>query len=295
MPTWFRNFIGFVILWLILLLGLNYMKIKESFSDYLPMPASWSGDELNEVNQGQAPWLHYTIHQSNISDPVIKYKNAYYYEMTNGDYENALKSIFSMKTCNTLTQALDKSVWTDAMKPSDITKSAWAGVYEQWITEFTKIINDSSELKLPGDSSKIQVVHDRWIAAYYHISDPTLLRIDMEVLLYRFGKPHGKHVSMSVIAKKREVEGLFATTNDWYYTVVAIEVLGIVPEDQIAIHPVIANNPFDAPEMAYKEDPKTFENIIVPPASEVLSEIQRRSALNVATAETMKKLKEIPS
>lgn len=293
MPSWFQKFLGWVLAWIVLIVGIHYVTLKESFVGTLRSPSPWSGEELTEVNKGQAPWLHSSIHQSNISDPVIKYKHAYYYEMTNQEYESALKTLFSMKSCNTLAQALEKSQWTDAMNPGEITKSTWAGVYEQWMKEFTKAVNASIELKLSGDASKIQVVHDRWIAAYFHVTDPTLLRIDMEVLLYRYGKPHGKHVSMSIIAKRKEADGIFASTNDWHFTVVAIEVLGIVPEDQIAIHPVVANNPFDAPEMSYEEDPKTFENTIIPPGSEVLAEIRRRTALNVATAEAKKKLGDV--
>lgn len=278
MTPWIQRFLAFTILWVVLLLAIHIMNVfsnkKEKFLD-----APWNRDELAYVNKGQAPWLHYAIHQSNISDPIIKYKNAYYYEMPNEEYENALKHAFALKSCNALTQALRKAEWSDAKKPSEVLGSRWVGVYEQWLAEFTQTINAAPELKLTGDTTAIQVVHDRWIAVHTHVNDPTLLRMDIEVILYRMGKPHGKHVSMSVIAKRMGDEGKFATT------VVAIEILGVVPEDQIALFPVVASNPFDPPEMAYNE------NItIVPSGTEVLQELQRRSSQNVATFLTQQKL-----
>lgn len=282
----------FAIFWLGVKFILAYLGRPESFLGDAP----WNEDNtpLEYVNKGKSPWLHHSVHYSNISDPVIKYKNAYYYEMSNEEYEKALKQIFFMKKCDSLQLALQSTEWSGKLNPRTVTDAIWVGVYDQWLSEFTRTLNESLELKLSAtDNVEIQVVHDRWISAYTHRTDPSLLRMDIEVILYRFGKPYGKHVSLSVIAKKKEPDGMFATTNDWYYTVVAIEIVGVVPEDQIAIFPVVANNPFDPEQMPYGEDPASFENTIVPPGQDVLKEIQRRAALNVATAETQKKLGEI--
>lgn len=289
-----KRFLLLTTVWILFLVAIGWRR-TEAFQGYptSSSPASWSGEDLVHVNKGQSPWMRYAVHTSTLADPVIKYKNAYYYEMTNGEYETALKHIFSMETCNTLSQASQFSNWAKAQSPAELMGTAWSGVYEVWMAEFQRKLNDAAELKLPSDQTNIQVVHDRWISAYRHVTDTTLLRMDIEAILYRFGKPHGKHVSMSVIAKRTDSEGKFANPIDWNFAVVAMEILGIVPEDQIAIFPVVANNPFDPPELAYQEDAKTFENAIVPSGKEVLDEIRRRNALNVATFETKKKIGEI--
>jgi hypothetical protein len=288
--SWILRFLLLTAVWILFLVGIGWRR-HEMFQggtmNYptTSLPASWSGEELTDVNKGQSPWMRHAIHNSNISDPVIKYKNAYYYEMPNAEYEAALRQIFSVTT-------MPSCEWTKSQSPAEIMDAAWAGVYEAWMAWFGRTLHDAPELKLSGDQTEIQVVHDRWISAYRLVSDPMLLRMDVEVILYRFGKPHGKHVSMSVIAKRTESDGLFASPKDWEFSVVSMDILGVVPEDQIAIFPVVASNPFDPPEMAYSEDPRSFGNTIIPSGEEVLQEVRRRTALNVATYDTKKKLGE---
>lgn len=285
MDSWIRRFLFLTVAWILFVLWATSGRKKETFTDGAP----WKDADLSLVNKGKSPWLHYPIHHSTISDPVIKYKDAYYYEMSNHEYEIALKETFSMKQCNALASALNENEWTEEIQPSLITDTTWIGVYDEWLAKFTKDLVKSPFMQLPS-SSEIQVVHDRWMSARKHRTNPALLRMDVEVILYRFGKQHGKHVSLSVLANKKD-DAVFSTADVWSYTIVAIEVLGVVPEDQIALHPVIANNPFDPAEMTYNtEDPSSFANTIIPPGEEVLQEIQRRASVNVAIAETQKKV-----
>jgi hypothetical protein len=69
----------------------------------------------------------------------------------------------------------------------------------------------------------------------------------MELLLYRENKYQGKHVSVSCTAKHKLFSG-------WYINVVAVDIIGVVPEDQIALFPVDATNPFEIQQLLVDND-----------------------------------------
>jgi hypothetical protein len=190
-------------------------------------------------------------------DPYIKYKNAYYYEMPNQEFHKALVTVLNPQDDETMSE------WNDSIDPATLS-SMWRNTYDAWVTELTKRIEESKAFELTGSKERVQVVHDRWISAATHKTQSNLLRIDMETILYRYGTPHGKHVQISVMVNQKEDEPVT-------FTVLKADVVGIVPEDHIALFPVIASNPFDKNQMTYQEDPKTFSNTIIPPANEVLT------------------------
>ena len=135
-----------------------------------------------------------------------------------------------------------------AMYPSKVNDA-----YNACIATIDKKLNTSSAMALPGDpdmslpSSKIQVIHDLLKSYKVHVNEDSMYLLNIELLLYRENKYQGKHVSMSCIAKYKMFSG-------WYINVVAVDIIGVVPEDQIALFPVNASNPFDVSQFLVDND-----------------------------------------
>ena len=277
----FAKLIIFAGIWFVLITLLHRGNTYERFI------TAWN-DKLPYQNEGDQPWERYDVHNSIHDDPVIKYKNAFYYELSNADYENALKNTFKNEKCDVIQQALVKDAWRGPLQVNKgDTNSNIEKTYQQWMVAFEKELNGSSFLRLPNDiNTHIQIVHDRLIDMYVSKNNPTRIRIDMEAILYRNSKPHGKHVLLSVVTDVCEVNK--ACTNQ-SFNVVAVKLLGIVPEEQIAMYPVLANNPFDEVEMQYLENPSSFANSIVPDADNVINTLNRHIATYIRSAQSDEK------
>lgn len=257
-----------LVLWMCMFIILRCKK--ESF-EVVPY-----NHELLYQNNGDAPWLRYNVHQTLFDDPTIKYQNAYYYEYPNEKYKNAL--------INTMTQITQKmSVSNNWLPPStpDKLDETYQQVYDVWMNLFSKTVRMSPDLLLPNETSNnrtpIQVVHDRWISSQLHATEKQTIRMEIEIILYRNSKPHGKHIHMIVVAKNIDKQ--------WNFHTEVVHVMGIIPEDQIALFPVHAKNPFDKGEMKFLEDPNTFITSIIPPEQIVLQEIKKHNFLQRRFAE----------
>lgn len=233
-----------------------------------PFTVKALNEELKYENDGDAPWERYGVHQTIQDDPQIKYTNAHYYEYDNKEYQRRLKKTLD----NMSTPLVVSNTWATEQTP-DALNTTYQDMYTIWFTLFSSSVRNSEELLLPTETAlsrtPIQVVHDRWISAAVHKTELNTIRFDTEVILYRSSKPHGKHVRMSVVAKIVE--------KNWKFKVTQVEIVGIIPEDQIVLFPVKAQNPFDKGEMKYLEDPSSFATTIIPPAQVVLDTIKRQS------------------
>ena len=97
-------------------------------------------------------------------------------------------------------------------------------------------INNSKILNLPNDdnpATKIQIVHDILKRYKQNTDNPSYYLFEIELLLYREGKLQGKHFKFIVLS------------NNISINVIVIKLVGVVSEDNIGMHPVLANDDYN--------------------------------------------------
>ena len=200
-------------------------------------------------------WAHHEMRDSLEIDPKMhdtKYKKTYYYEHDNLTYENGLRKALTVP-CALVFNAIKTSNWSDSYNSLELGKQEQQDevyeAYQKCILYIYAKINTAGTLDLPGASASsppIQIVHDILKSFCIHLTEKSMYMIDMEVLLYRENKYHGKRVHLVCTAKK--------SRDSWQVNVVSLQLLGVVPEDQIALFPVVPQNPFDVQQMHVNED-----------------------------------------
>lgn len=135
----------------------------------------------------------------------------------------------------------------------DVSDAEVRSAYAACVSYVSKRLNASDALALPGSVSKhvpIQIVHDILRSYKVHLSSRSMYLIEIEALLYRENKYHAKHVNVTCVAKKQNL-------SDWIINVVAVRIVGVVPEDQIALFPVVASNPLESYMLRVEKDVET--------------------------------------
>lgn len=217
-----RVFLGSVICLFIIYLASG--KPKERFE------LAANEDEVY-VNKSDKPWEHHPIRSVAI-DLKTTNDTAYYYELDNAEYDLAITKTFQYP-CSKAPQFVNDSEWRIIKLGSDVRTA-----YDELIKFIINRLNVSDYMKLPSDNPnkrpKIQVVHDVLVQAKGHVTIPFKYIIQMEMILYREAKYHGKHVRVSAIVEydKRKKK--------WNCIVLEANVLGIVYEDNIGLFPVVA-------------------------------------------------------
>jgi hypothetical protein len=214
----------------------------------------YNGDILYSNPQGTYdPSKHHPINNSTAQDPKILYPNAYYYELDNLKYVNGLKKALSVP-CSLLADAVTQSNWSPSIDPKTlaVVSSQVIDAYNACITYVYTKINAAPSMVLPGDNpdkpSIIQVVHDILHGYKVHNGSDGMYLIDMELLLYRENKHHGKDVNMTCTAKQSK------NNDGWVVNVVALDLIGVVPEDDIGLFPVTPSNPFEVGQLKVDDD-----------------------------------------
>ena len=198
------------------------------------------------VGAGSDPWMHHKVQGSLPVDPKVIYPKAYYYEYDNTHYLSSLRVALATP-CVLLADAVKTDRWSNSYTIDALESSAQSEVvsaYQACVDDIKKHINASPALMLPGDiepddddapKNNIQVVHDILKSYKKHLTERQMYLIDIELLLYRENKFHGKHVKITCTAKK--------SFRGWFTNVIAVDLIGVVPEDQIGLFPVSASRP----------------------------------------------------
>lgn len=223
-------------------------KTKEGFD---PMA---SNAEWKQSNEGKMPWNRHPIHDSVPVDPQIRYPNAYYNELSNAEYEHGLRKLFQAP-CTTLNAARAQESKANYWRAGNFPPQSpyILDAYTAFLAWFKQILDSQgvAALRLPGEdpSQKLQIVHDRLMNYAVHLSrgegetDDDGIRLELEMILYRYGKYHGKHVRMVVLAHPRNKEKLSDFMQsphvlEWSFVVPVLSIEGVVYEDRIGLHPV---------------------------------------------------------
>ena len=201
------------IITVLILFCINIYQCLESF-------VSESNADILTKNKDKNIFNRHPINDSLPDNRIIKYKNAYYYEYDNIEYENKLKETFKKQKCYINDLKLNKWKTEKSIKIN----SLYQKIYDHIYTE----INNSIYLKHKNDNTEnnqIQIVHDV-INQYTFSSDNTTTFLDLDLILYRQSKNNGKHINLQIAIKNNDIN------------VFNIKVLGLVNEDKIHMYPV---------------------------------------------------------
>lgn len=240
--------------------------------------------DIWDVNRGTGddtdPWLRHSINGSVAVDPHVTFDRAYYYELDNARYTDGLRKALTV-SCSLIADAVNQSNWGESVsyRDRDIEGGAFAlpltipkadtssnnvsdtdtdkyvlSAYAACIDYISRKLNTSDALALPGDArpQPIQIVHDILSSYKVHRTENSMYLLVIELLLYRENKYHAKHVKVTCVAN--QPNHYFGSDSEWVVNVVAVTILGVVPEDQIALFPVIASNPRDVEQLLVAND-----------------------------------------
>jgi len=203
----------------------------------------FNGD-ISYSNKDDKPWNHHPVIGSlKVNTHIFKNTKAYYYEFDDKIYNNLLRKTFSLDLTETMPEVIDYSKWSDWIlattldNKTDNQSNNILSSYNNSLTFIQNTINNDLNFTLPGDaavndtSPPIQIVHDIFLRYKTHNTDPLKFILGIELILYRENKYHGKHIQTVVY------------NNNNIINVVAIGIIGNVPEDMIALYPIEPSNP----------------------------------------------------
>ena len=220
------------------------------------------------INTGNNPWEHHKVHRSIPDNPVVTFTNAYYYEFGNEEYLHNIKTALVVP-CDLLADAVLTSNWDKLIDPSTNTNNSNEKILQEVVDGYNNCliyiankINNSTSMILPGEKnietpSQIQIVHDIFKSYKIHTTSKSMYLIHLELILYRLSKYNGKHVELTCTAKKINTE--------WIIHVVAIRILGVVPEEDIALYPVIPSDNVNIEQLQVVNDVNKITAIINDP------------------------------
>lgn len=122
-----------------------------------------------------------------------------------------------------------------------------ADAYNLIIPWLLDTIQKSLYFKLPGDEpAPFQIIHDHWNSWATSGKVQGRVRYDLEIILYREAKYHGKHVGLKVVMEDKKVIG-----------VMDMKIIGIVYEDHFGLFPVSHTDKTDLnnQSMPFDDDP----------------------------------------
>ena len=256
-------------------LNTNYTEDKPNLCTDYNQPFSSNetiayNDDLLYTNTGNNPWEHHKVHNSIPDNPEVKFTNAYYYEFTNELYLENIKTALVVP-CDLLADAVLTSNWGDKIDPSIISVNSNESIqevvdgYNNCLLYIINKINNATSMILPGDihvktPSRIQIVHDIFKSYKIHTTSQSMYLIHMELILYRLSKYNGKHIEVTCTAKLID--------SNWIIHVVAIRILGVVPEQDIALYPVIPHDEQNVEQLQVVNDINKITAIIYDPKNE---------------------------
>ena len=229
-----RIIIVILIISIFIILSKNYVetfKNQDSDEQYKAY-----NTRLTYRNTGELPWERHEIYSSLPVDIKVKYKEAYFYEYGNDEYTLKLREIFN-NNCEKLIMVVEGTNWTKWQNSKNNNKpDILLSYYNKIYNYIYDTINNSKILNLPNDdnpATKIQIVHDILKRYKQNTDNPSYYLFEIELLLYREGKLQGKHFKFIVLS------------NNISINVIVIKLVGVVSEDNIGMHPVLANDDYN--------------------------------------------------
>lgn len=191
---------------------------------------------ISYLNIGDEPWNRHTITSSIPFDVSVNEntENVYYYEFDNDSYNKKLKELFK-SNCEELiiaTEGNKWSKWTNPKYKDRNEKLKLIMYYNNILTFVHNKLNTSNIMDLPGDKpqKEVQIVHDLMKRYRQNITHKHYYLFDIELICYREGKLHGKHIKLYVVSNGKKIN------------VIAIKIIGVISEDNIVLYPYMGND-----------------------------------------------------
>lgn len=206
---------------LVVLIAILWIRYKvEYFQDEEPHYQGYNAT-LQTTNLSTQLVDRHPMDTTILTDMKAKNEKAYNYELENKAYEEMLFKTFAIsRTC------LQDQDWGVVEPNNRVIPPTVTDAYEQAI----RVLAD--KLRVIGQP-KIQIVHDRLISYRRHKRFVSVW-MEIQTLLYREAKYHGKDVTFTVLADKNK--------GFWNIRILDAKVNGVVFEDKIALFPVQGND-----------------------------------------------------
>lgn len=262
---------------LILVSILLRMRNRETF--LIPLA---NNQVIPQTNPSDQVWDRHDIQDSYDMDDPMQYPNAYYNELPNREFQDALQKTFreEMILPNGAQWTPEILVDKDHIPPEPVI----AG-YKLLVPWVEKRLRASPHFRMPGDGSDpapFQIIHDHWNAWSKSTLHPNRYMYHVEMLVFREAKYHAKHVSLRMVTEGTTVLGILE-----------IRIMGIVFEDHFGLFPVTHSDKMDLeqPQLPVPMDPLVSYPSLMDDAT-IQAELDRR-AKDLARVEKIKKLYEV--
>ncbi len=276
MPTISIILIAIVLVLVSMLITL--LQKRDFFKDYLPIA---DNEVIPQKNVSDNVWERHSIEDSIPIDFKLEYPKAYYSELDNTAFLDALNKTFDGKKfmINGYEWYPEKVVNSMNVPPPEVLSGY--KIITKWLLD---TINASSNFRLEGDDpSPFQMIHDYWNTWSQSMPPKDYYKYNIDIVLYREAKFHAKHINLSVIIdiKTKNVIG-----------VTDISIKGTIIEDRFGLFPVVQSDKTDLENLNLPFDTDPLANY--PPLIDdtvVRAELKRRDTQN-ARAEKIKRLYE---
>lgn len=203
-------------------------------------------------------------------DPVTRYPKAYYHELNNTAFEEALRTVLSIPSEGSV--GFEPTEWHE-VKNDDV-PAVVGQVYQSLIVQRLRetIASPSATYFFAGEGDyrePMQIAYEHLMNVSRHNTIPETYWLQMEAVFYREGKFHGKHCVLDVIA--------YTSSGHWSMKVIKCIVKGVVSEDQIVMWPIVSNDPSLPPQREYKQNPYESSDGIIMDNALVLAEVKRQN------------------
>lgn len=261
-----RNFDGVIVaVFLILVSTLIMISKREMFSS-LPVADNEVVPQKNETGD---VWNRHPIQDSMPVDLVTQYPNAYYNELDNRAFLDAMNATFQPNRF-----LMNGAEWTNPITvdrvhipPPDLVN--WYTGIVPWIKARA---NRSSAFRMPGDDpAPFQIIHDHWNSWKRNVMMTNRYMYDLDVIMYREAKNHAKHLNLKVVMDGSVIVG-----------VADISIKGTVIEDRFGLFPVVQSDKtdLDNQQMPFDANPLVAYPTLIS-EQDVAAEISKREAENL--------------
>lgn len=268
------NVHGFVVISLLILASLILTRAHqiynhpEQFDEKIPNlnPIVADNEVVLQYNASNDVWNHHPIEDSLPLDYDIKYPTAYYNELNNTQFLEALNKTFQPNQL-----LLNGEDWTAeiVVDKQHIPPKEVQDGYKKLIPWIQDMLNVKGRpfFKLVGDeTAPFQVIHNHWNSWSKFLYMPNKFLYNIDVLLYREAKYHAKHVRFQIILQDQKL-----------IHIASIKIIGIVLEDKFGLFPVIQSDKTDLeqPQMDFNPNPLVNYAPLIR-EKEIQEEIHRR-------------------
>ena len=181
-------------------------------------------DTIENTNRGPEPWNHHKVNALPASDLPVRYPKAYYYELNNTDFQQALSSAFNLPAAGGAGQDEE---WGPTIFGVDIMEA-----YTTVINLLTTTLIEKAYLfRLPDSTSPpCKVIHDVLTSVYVNTNKPQYL-MNIDVVLYREAKYQAKSVHTVCVVD--------ASGDKPIARFVEMKVVGVISEGDFGLFPVV--------------------------------------------------------